>query len=160
MVGSRVDGAVGRRMTTESRAVADFLAGVEPPKRRRDADVLIDLMHRVTGEPPLLWSTSIVGFGCYEYQYESGRRGEAPAASFSPRKAATSIYLSDGIGAHEDELRLLGPHTTGVGCVYVKDLSVVDLDVLKHIVGNSYATLIALDRSRLSNLRGEVRHAL
>ena len=148
MAGSRLDGSVGGRMRRERRTVAEFLASVEPPKRRRDAEVLVDLMETVTGEPPVLWSGSIVGFGRYEYQYESGRRGEAPAAGFSPRKAATSIYLSDGVAAHEDELRSLGAHTTGVSCVYVKDLSLVDLDVLRRVVRNSYAALIALDRSR------------
>src|SRR5665809_49217 len=55
------------------------------------------LMGRVTGEPPRMWGKSIIGFGEYHYEYKSGREGDAPAASFSPRKAATTIYLPDGI---------------------------------------------------------------
>ena len=52
-------------------------------------------------------------------------------------------HLPDGVGAHEDLLASLGPHTTGVGCLYVKDLADVDLEVLETIVRRSYATLTA-----------------
>ena len=62
---------------------------------------------------------------------------------FAPRKAATSVYLVDGVGAHTEELARLGPHTTGVGCLYLKDVSAVDLDVLAEIVGGAYRTLTA-----------------
>jgi hypothetical protein len=132
-------------MRRDSRTVAEFLATVEPPKRRRDAEALIDVMKHVTREPPLLWSRNIIGFGRYEYQLKSGKRGEAPGASFSPQKATTSIYLTDGVAAYEDELRSLGPHKPATWCIYVKDLSLVDLDVLRCIVARSYATLMALD---------------
>ncbi len=37
----------------------------------------------------------------------------------------------------------LGPHTTGVGCVYIKDLEDVDLQVLETIVARSYAAVTA-----------------
>ena len=47
------------------------------------------------------------------------------------------------MGAHADLLARLGPHTTGVSCIYVKDLSQVDLEVLETIVARSYATLTA-----------------
>jgi hypothetical protein len=129
----------------EDRTVAEFLLTVEPPKRRQDAELLIDVMEDVTGEPAQLWSGSIIGFGRYEYPLKSGGQGEAPGASFSPRKTATSIYFSDGVAAYEDELRSLGPHTPAVWCVYVKDLSLTDLDVLRSIVAKSYATLMALE---------------
>jgi len=102
---------------------------------------MIELMERVTGEKPQMWG-SIVGFGRYHYRYESGREGDAPAVAFSPRKAATTIYLPDGVGAHRDLLDRLGPHTTGVGCVYIKDLGTVDLETVEQIVGRSFATLV------------------
>ena len=71
----------------------------------------------------------------------SGREGDAPAAGFAPRKAASTIYLPDGVGAHASELARLGPHTTGVGCLYVKNLDDVDLAVLERIVASSYASV-------------------
>jgi Domain of unknown function (DU1801) len=98
-------------------------------------------MGRVTGEPARMWGSSIVGFGQYHYHYQSGRQGDGPAASFSPRKAAMTIYLADGTGAYTDPLSRLGPHTTSVGCLYIKDLAQVDLGVLEGIVAESYRTL-------------------
>jgi hypothetical protein len=121
--------------------VEAFLAAVEHPVRRRDAHRLVDLLSRVTGEPPRMWGTSIVGFGTYHYRYASGREGDMAAAGFSPRKAATTVYLMDGVDAHAALLDRLGPHTVGKGCVYVKDLDAVDLGVLEEVVRRSYATL-------------------
>jgi hypothetical protein len=121
--------------------VAAFLAAVEHPVRRRDAQRLVELMTRVTGEPARMWGPSIVGFGSYHYRYASGREGDMAAVGFSPRKAATTLYLTDGVDEHAGLLARLGPHTVGKACVYVKDLDGVDLDVLEEMVRRSYATL-------------------
>lgn len=129
-------------MAPQDREVSEFLDSVSHPTRHRDARTLVTLMERATSQRPSLWG-SIIGFGQYHYRYESGREGDAPAAGFSPRKSASTIYLSDGVGAHQDLLDRLGPHTTGVGCVYIKDLDSVDLEVLEEIVARSYATLTA-----------------
>ncbi|HET6666637.1 MAG TPA: DUF1801 domain-containing protein, partial [Intrasporangium sp.] len=94
--------------------VTAHLDSVQSPLRRRDADTLIGLMQRVTGQEPRMWAT-IVGFGRYHYRYASGREGDAPAAGFAPRKAATTVYVMDGVDAYSDLLDRLGPHTTGVG---------------------------------------------
>jgi Domain of unknown function (DU1801) len=123
------------------RAVSECLDKVSSLTRRRDAETLIELMGRVTGEPATMWSSSIVGFGQYHWRYESGREGDGPAASFSPRKAALTIYLPDGTGAYADQLSRLGAHTASVGCLYIKDLAKVDLAVLEEIIGESYRTL-------------------
>ena len=102
-------------MSDESDSVRTYLDGVTPEKRRRDAGKLLELMARVTGD--------------------------AAAAGFAPRKAATTIYLVDGIGRYGAQLERLGPHTTGVGCLYIKDLEKIDLSVLENIVAESYRTL-------------------
>lgn len=99
-------------------------------------------MGRATGEQPRLWGT-IVGFGQYHYRYASGREGDAAAAGFAARKAATTVYVLDGVDAHRDLLERLGPHTTGVGCIYIKDLETIDLEVLEEIVRRSYQRLTA-----------------
>ena len=122
-------------------AVQDYLDKVENPTRRRDAETLLELIGRVTGEPAQMWGSSIIGFGQYHYHYQSGRQGDGPAASFSPRKAAMTIYLPDGTGAYAESLSRLGQHTTSVGCLYIKDLAQVDLGVLEKIVDESYRTL-------------------
>lgn len=122
--------------------VARYLESVTAPTRRRDAAALLEVIQRVTGAAPRMWST-VVGFGEYHYRYDSGREGDAPAAGFSARKAATTVYLPDGVSAHADLLADLGPHTTGVGCVYIKNLQAVDVEVLERIIARSYATVTA-----------------
>ena len=117
-----------------------YLDRVTPAVRRRDAEALVALMRRATGQEPVLWG-SVVGFGSYHYKYASGREGDAPAAGFAARKVATSVYLADGVGAHESDLARLGPHTNGVGCLYLKDLAAIDLDVLERVVRASYTAL-------------------
>ena len=121
--------------------VEAFLARVEHPVRRRDAATLVQLMVRATGQPPRMWGSAIVGFGSYHYVYASGREGDMAAVGFSPRKAATTVYLADGFEGHGDDLARLGPHTLGKSCLYLKDLGAVDLDVLGTVVARSYATV-------------------
>jgi hypothetical protein len=123
-------------------AVRAYLGGISLPKRRRDAETMIDLMRRATGEEPKMWG-SVVGFDAYHYKYQSGREDDSAAAGFAARNASTTVYVVDGVGAHTKLLEQLGPHTTGVGCIYMKDLSAVDLEILETIVSRSYSTLTA-----------------
>ncbi|KQO96758.1 DUF1801 domain-containing protein [Leifsonia sp. Leaf264] len=120
--------------------VGDFIAAVPSARRRADAETLLGLYTRVTGEPAVLDGT-IIGFGSYHYEYDSGRSGDIAAAGFSPRKAAMSIYLVDGVSRYPEQLARLGPHTTGVGCLYIRDLSAIDLTVLEQVITESYETL-------------------
>lgn len=121
-----------------------FLATVEEAKRK-DALTLIELMHRVTGQPPVL-SGSMIGFGRYHYRYESGREGDAALVAFAPRKAEFSIYLT-GTDFPEQEagrealLVRLGKHKIGKACLYVKRLADIDLDVLEQLVRMSVERL-------------------
>jgi len=123
--------------------VDEFLAGVAPAVRQRDAYTLLELMRRVTGQQPMLQHPGMIGFGRYHYEYASGHSGDAAAAGFAPRKTATVVYLSDGTAAHADALSRLGPHTSGVGCLYLKNLDDIDLAVLEEVVRSSYETLTA-----------------
>jgi hypothetical protein len=111
-----------------------------PERRRRDARAVLDLMSRITGQSPTV-DGKVVGFGSYEYRYDSGREGSGPAAAFAPRKDALVVYLVDGVGAHAELLARLGPHKEGVGSIAIKDLAAVDVDVLALIIATSYATL-------------------
>ncbi len=130
--------------------VEAFLAAVPNEERRADARTLCALMTEITGEPPVLWGPSIVGFGSYDYRYESGREGTAALAGFSPRKANLVIYL---IGGFEDRhgklVERLGPHKTGKGCLYLKRLADVDLDVLRELVERSVRVHRGADRASI-----------
>ncbi|WP_337026793.1 DUF1801 domain-containing protein [Microbacterium sp. LB16] len=118
--------------------VAGLIARSSPAVRRRDAETLTALMQDITGREPQTWGT-IIGFGSCHYRYPTGTEGDSGLLGFAPRKAATTIYLFDGVAAHADALAQLGPHTTGVGCLYIKDLEQVDLDVLRGILERSLA---------------------
>jgi hypothetical protein len=130
-------------MNPTDASVREFVDAVPSAARRRDAETLIELMERVTGKPARMWGPTIIGFGRYHYEYASGREGDAAAAGFSPRKAASTVYLPDGVGAYADELGRLGEHTTSVGCLYLKHLDRVDLGVLESIVAQSYRRVTA-----------------
>ena len=117
--------------------MAAFLAKVTPAKRRRDAETLVEVIREATGREPELWGT-IVGFGSCHYRYPTGTEGDSPIVGFAPRKNASTIYLLDGIAAHADDLARLGPHTTGVGCLYLADVAAIDVEVLRSIVSGSF----------------------
>jgi hypothetical protein len=115
-------------------SVADFLNGIENERKRQDCFRLLELMQRVTGLEPKLWSNSLVGFGDYHYKYASGREGDWFILGFSPRKQALTLYLTQGVEGKEELLGRLGKHTTGMGCIYVKSLNDIDMQVLEEIL--------------------------
>lgn len=121
----------------------DFIAAVEHPTRRADAEVLLEMMGRVTGCAPQMWGPSIVGFGRYEYRYESGREGEFMLCGFSPRKANQVVYTMPGYAELDDQLSRLGKHRVGSSCLYVNKLADVDLAVLEEIVAAGVAHMRA-----------------
>jgi hypothetical protein len=120
-------------------SVSAFIDGLTDETRRADAKALVKLMQSATREKPKMWGPSIVGFGSYHYNYESGREGDMPLAGFSPRKAATVLYGILGFSESEALRAGLGKHTTGKGCVYIKKLADVDLKVLETLILKSVA---------------------
>ena len=117
----------------------DFLDTVENPTRRSDAEVLLEMMKRVTGCEPRMWGPSIIGFGRYHYRYDSGREGDSMITGFSPRKANLVIYVMPGYEDRTEQLDALGKHRLGKSCLYVNRLADVDLSVLERIVADGVA---------------------
>ena len=115
---------------------SDFIAGVEPEKKRVDGEALLALFNRVTGLEPKMWGPSIIGYGRYHYKYETGREGEFMMTGFSPRKANLSIYIIPGYRFPEmqEKLSRLGKHKLGKSCLYINKLADVDTDVLEEII--------------------------
>lgn len=118
--------------------VADFIAAVPEARRREEAGV-IDAMHRrVTGLDPKMWGPSIIGYGSYDYTYDSGHSGTMCRAGFSPRKAAMTLYLMGHYLDRQSEadalLARLGKYKNGKSCLYINKLADVDLDVLEKLV--------------------------
>jgi Domain of unknown function (DU1801) len=120
------------QLTVES--VQHFISGVAGAQRRADCLELIELMQAVTGHKAVMWGAAIIGFGKYQYQYESGRKGEWMLIGFSPRKNDLSLYLMSGVESHQALLDKLGKYKTGKSCLYLKRLADVDKKVLKQLM--------------------------
>jgi Domain of unknown function (DU1801) len=125
----------------ESVSVADFLAAVEPPNRRADGLALCEFMNRVTGEAPVMWGPSIIGFGKYHYTYDSGHSGESCKVGFSPRKANLVLYINGCLDDDPDRVAALGKVKSGKSCLYVSKLADINLDVLAKMIVDSIAAL-------------------
>jgi Domain of unknown function (DU1801) len=115
-------------------SVTAFVNALLDPTKRADAKALIGLMKSAAGEEPRMWGPSIIGFGTYHYKYESGREGDTVLVGFSPRKPATVLYGVMGSEDAESLLAKLGKHTTGKGCLYIKNVSDVDRTVLEQLI--------------------------
>ncbi len=99
-------------------SVEDFINNVPDEQKRKDSFVLLEMMKKATGEEPVLWSSSIIGFGNKRYKSpNTGREVDWLLIGFSPRKANLALYLSMDINKHEDALNQLGKHKTGEGCL-------------------------------------------
>ena len=135
-------------MRPTEASVAEFVARVPDDQRRADARRLCAMMQEITGEPPAMWGTSIIGFGLYHYRYASGHEGDSALASFAPRSQHLVIYL---VGEFEDRyqsvLARLGPHKTGKGCLYLRRLDDVDQGALRELIDRSVRVHKGIDRT-------------
>jgi hypothetical protein len=62
------------------------------------------------------------------------RQGYWPKTGFSPRKASLSLYGLKDLPEGAALLPQLGTYTEGAGCVYVKKLDDIDVDVLRRLI--------------------------
>ncbi len=149
MAGGTIQASVmaSQKMLPTDASVEEFIAAVPDDRRRQDARTLCRLLAEWTGEPPVMWGTSIVGFGCYRYRYDSGHAGIAALVGFSPRKTNLVVYLVGGAQDRYPELlSQLGSHKTGKGCLYLKRLDHVDHEVLRTLVDRTVRVHRGADR--------------
>ncbi len=130
--------AENKTRATET-TVDDFLDAVADPQRREDAKAVKAMMERVSGYEAKMWGSSIVGFGRYQYVYDSGHGGEMARIGFSPRAKELVLYILDGFPAHQPLMERLGKHRTGKSCLYIRRLSDVDPSVLEALIAESLA---------------------
>lgn len=103
--------------------------------KKKDSFELLKLMQNLTGYEPKMWGGTIIGFGSYHYKSERSRQeGDWPLIGFSPRKAAISLYVYSGCAGQEALLNELGKFKIGKGCIYVKKLSDINVEVLLKIM--------------------------
>jgi len=129
------------RPTTAS--VPAFLAGISDAGMRADCEALVALMSEVTKAPPVMWGTSIVGFGSYPYRYERGRALDWPLTGFAPRTRQLVLYVMPGCDGYGAMVAALGPAKCGASCIYVKRLADLNQPALKRLLKASVAHLKA-----------------
>lgn len=128
--------------------IQKFINSIEQEQKRNDCQALLNLMKKISGEQPEIWGGSMVGFGRYSYEGKSGRKGEWFTAGFAPRKQNISIYIMAGFDRYPELMANLGKFKTGVGCLYVKTLDDIDMDILATLVTESIAYMRLQDKSK------------
>lgn len=118
--------------------VRKFLDRIEDPSRRKDTEIVMQMMKEASGEKPAMWGENIIGFGTYNYKYASGREGEWMRIGLSPRKQNLSVYIMDGFAEYHELLNRLGKHKIGKACLYIKRLEDVDMGALRELIKRSY----------------------
>jgi hypothetical protein len=119
-------------------SVEDFINNVKDEQMRKDSFVLLEMMKKASGEEPVLWSNSLIGFGNVRYKSpNTGREVDWLKIGFAPRKEKLSLHLMMDINKQAATLKKLGKHKTGVGCLYINKLADVDLKVLKGMIDAS-----------------------
>jgi len=134
---------MAKNKTTETNeSILDFInTFVEDEVKRNDTFELIKIIQKITHFEPKMWGPSIIGFGSYHYKYDSGHEGDAPLVGFSPRKAVISLYVYTSPDDRDELLSKLGEHKASKGCIYIKKLADIDVEVLKDLVLHSLENL-------------------
>jgi hypothetical protein len=125
-----------KTMPTE-QPVDGFLQAIADTQRRLDCLRLRQLMESASGQPAVLWGSSIVGFGNLHYRYASGREGDTPAVAFSPRASSITLYISGGFDTLGPILERLGKYRLGKGCLYIRHLDDIDEAALIDLIDAS-----------------------
>ena len=124
-----------------NNSVTTFLASIDNSKRREDCALIINLMCELSGFEPKMWGTAIVGFGIYNYKYESGHEGNAPLVGLASRKNAITIYLASAFDQKEELLSKLGKYKTSKACLYIQKLEDINIHILNQLVQKSIARI-------------------
>jgi hypothetical protein len=119
-------------------SVADFIDSLKDEEKRKDCFILLKLMQKASKEKPKIWGSSMIGFGKKIYKSPAtGREVEWFKIGFSPRKANFSLHLVIDIKKYASELKKLGKHKAGVGCLYINKLADIDLKVLEKLINEA-----------------------
>ena len=115
-------------------SVPEFLKKIKDPARLKDCKAISKMMADATGKRAKMWGTSLIGFGEHQLTYASGREVEWFSVAYSPRKTDISIYLTCDIQTFKADLKKLGKHKHGKGCLYIKALEDVNVKVLQKMI--------------------------
>lgn len=126
-------------MSPSDLPVAEILDRATGP-RRAEADELLALFGEISGEQPVVWAGRIIGFGEFEYRYDTGREGRSPLLAFAPGATQHTIYLVENFSQRwPDLVGRLGKHRASKVCLYLTRLTGVDRSALRSLLERSLA---------------------
>lgn len=120
-------------------SIEDFINALPTEQKRKDSVQLLEMIKKISGEEPVLWGSSIIGFGNKRYKSPAtGREVDWFLIGFSPRKANLSLYMVK----QDANLEKLGKYKTNGGCIYINKLDDVDMKVLEKMIDSSLKTTL------------------
>lgn len=119
-------------------SVSVFINAIPHESRRADAHKLLAIFKKITKAKPVMWGTSIVGFGSYHYTSDrSSQEADWPVVAFSPRSTGLVVYIMPGFTSYVTLLKKLGTYKTSVSCLYIKKMSDINEAVLATLIAKS-----------------------
>jgi hypothetical protein len=131
---------------SNGNSVKDYLASLDEDTSK-DANVLTEMMQRISASEPKLWNIGTLGFSEHHYKYNTGREGDNFIIGFYPRNGKLTVYLMDGTARYTELLSKLGKHSTTGYCVVIKRLSDIELPILEQLVQQSYNYITTLSQA-------------
>lgn len=123
------------------QSVADYIDSIADETRRKDAQTVDAMMKSITKKKPVMWGNAIIGYGSKQLVYASGKKLDWPILAFSPRKAATTLYLTQRFKEFKPLFKQLGKAKMSGSCLHIKSLADVDMPTLKKLVTTSYKVM-------------------
>ncbi len=122
-------------------SVSQFISDIDYTRRQLDAQLIQQLMTRVSGKEAVMWGDNLIGFGSYHFTYKTGKEGDWPIISFTPALDRISVYIMPGFDNYDAILKKLGKHKLTSNCLFINRLSDIDMQVLEQLVGKAYADM-------------------
>ena len=122
-------------------SVAQFISDIDYTRRQLDAQLIQQLMTRVSGKEAVMWGEELIGFGSYHYTYKTGKKGHWPVISFHPGINRISVFVMPGFENYGAILKKLGKHKLSSNCVYINKLSDIDMQALEHLMTQAHTDM-------------------
>ena len=126
------------KTVANDKSVDNFISSLGDVQQVKDSRKLVDIFQRVTGEKPVMWGGSIIGFGQVSLTYASGRKVDWLQVGFSPRKGKISLYVTFDAADLTSQFPSLGKYKIGKGCIYINKLADVNMNELERLIRTAY----------------------
>lgn len=119
--------------------VDEYIGSLNDPQQVEDSKQLVALFQKVTGEQPVMWGGSIIGFGKVSLTYTSGREVDWLQVGLAHAKGKISLYVTfDAAELTSQFPDLEGKYKIAKGCIYIIKLADVDMNELEKLIRTAY----------------------